>query len=298
MVIFKPLIQSLRPKHWTKNLLVFSAPLFSFDASINTWFSAIIALFVFCLISSAVYQINDLIDIDLDKKHPVKKFRPIASGRIKKKFVISSSIFLFFLSLVISINVNLQLFFIIGVYGVIQVLYCLRFKNEPILDIFCISSGFLLRSSAGGVAANLYISPWFYLTVGLLSLFLAIEKRKAELRTTNDTGEITRAVLTQYSLPLLLRFESIVASGSFLTYALWAAGPSLGGAPTSLMLITVPLVLIGIFRYQLLSDPSNKTKKYLTVENPVNILIYDKGIRVITILWVLVTFLIGLFTKL
>ena len=156
----------------------------------------------------------------------------------------------------------------------------------------------MLRSSAGGLAAKLYISPWFYLTVGLLSLFLAIEKRKAELRTINETGEITRFVLRKYSLPLLLRFENIVASGSFITYALWSAGPALGGAPTSLMLITVPIVLIGIFRYQLLSDPSINAKNDLNVENPVNILIYDKGMRTIILLWVFITFLIGLFTEL
>ena len=298
MFLSQPFIESLRPKHWTKNILVFSAPLFNFDATKQTWFLALLSLIIFCLISSSIYQINDLIDINSDRKHPVKKFRPIASGKIKRKYVFLSSIILFVLSLFLAFILNFQLFFIVTIYGVIQILYCLKFKNEPIIDIFCISSGFLLRSSAGGLAAKLYISPWFYLTVGLLSLFLAIEKRKAELRTINETGEITRVVLRKYSLPLLLRFENIVASGSFITYALWSAGPALGGAPTSLMLITVPIVLIGIFRYQLLSDPSINAKNDLNVENPVNILIYDKWMRTIILLWVFITFLIGLFTEL
>ena len=296
MLFFKPFIESLRPKHWTKNLLVFSAPLFNFEATMQMWFLALLALIIFCLMSSSIYQINDLIDINSDKKHPIKKFRPIAAGKIKRKYAFLSSLILFILSLLIALNLNFQLFLIVGIYGVIQILYCLKFKNDPIIDIFCISSGFLLRSSAGGVAANLYISPWFYLTVGLLSLFLAIEKRKAELRSINVTGEITRAVLKKYSLPLLLRFENIVASGSFITYALWSAGPALGGAPNSLMLITVPIVLIGIFRYQLLSEKSNSSRNVLNVENPVNILIHDVGMRSIMLLWVLVTFLIGLFT--
>ena len=298
MFVLKPYIQSLRPSHWTKNLLVFSAPLFNFNFNQEIWFPALIALLSFCSISSCIYQINDLVDIESDKKHPKKKYRSIASGQVKKKTIFFSISILFALSLIISNLINTQLLIIIIIYGVIQILYCVKFKNQPIVDLFCIASGFLLRSSAGALASNLYISPWFYLTVGLLALFLAIEKRKAEILLVIKTGKTTRDVLNFYSLPLLLRFENIVATGSFLTYALWASGPKLGGAPTSLMLITVPLVLIGIFRYQLISDPELNLNSDLSVENPVNILLSDKAISFIVTLWVLTTLVIGLFTSL
>ena len=115
------------------------------------------------------------------------------------------------------------------------------------------------------MAADIPLSPWFLLTVGLLALFLAIEKRKAELRSAQNRGVVTRAVLERYSLPLLLRLESTVATSAFMCYSLWAAGPALRGATTSWMLLTVPFVLVGIFRYQLLSDP-DETNRRLAVD--------------------------------
>ena len=165
----------------------------------------------------------------------------------------------------------------------------------------CISSGFLLRAIAGGVSSDLIISPWFLLSVGLLALFLALEKRKAELRNLGDNHGTTRKVLKRYSLPLLLRLESLVATSSFVTYSLWAAGPALQGAKTSWMLFTVPFVLIGIFQYQLLSDPDEANRRsknafIQTAENPEEILLQDKGIRITVIGWLFSTIFIGLIT--
>ena len=139
-----------RPKHFIKNILVFSAPFFSFKYDLNTWIYTILAAFIVC-------------------------------------------------SFVFSYLLNPFLFLIISVYFLIQVLYCLVLKKEPILDIFCISSGFLLRAISGGIANNLNISPWFILSVTLLALFIAIEKMKAELRAYKETGILTRKVLKRYS---------------------------------------------------------------------------------------------------
>jgi 4-hydroxybenzoate polyprenyltransferase len=191
---------------------------------------------------------------------------------------------------------------VVLLYGLIQVGYCLQLKRMPLLDLFCIASGFLLRAIAGAVAALLPPSPWFLLTVGLLALFLAIEKRKAELRVAQDRGVITRKVLERYSLPLLLRLESTVATSAFISYALWAAGPALRGAPTSWMLLTVPFVLVGIFRYQLLSDPEEAERRQQwaperSSEKPEEILLGDRGIKLTLVGWLMTTAVIGLLSR-
>ena len=140
------------------------------------------------------------------------------------------------------------------------------------------------------------------LTVGLLALFLAVEKRKAELRTALDRGVITRKVLLRYSLPLLQRLESIVASSSFMAYALWSAGPALNGAETSWMLLSIPFVLAGIFRYQLLSDPEESERRFQdspdkTTEKPEEILLNDRGIQLTLIGWLITTTSVNLLDR-
>ena len=245
-------ISACRIRQWSKNLLVFGAPLFSFRfGDLSIWKLSIAAFLSFCLISSAIYILNDIIDIESDRKHPRKRNRPIAAGSLTIKRATFIAILLAMSSFLLAKQINISLIVIIVLYVLIQLAYSLRLKKEPLLDIFCIATGFLLRASAGGMSAELYISPWFLLTVWLLSLFLAIEKRKAELRVVEEQGVITRKVLTRYSFPLLLRLESLVSTSAFMSYALWSAGPALNGASTSWMLLTVPFVLAGIFRYQL-----------------------------------------------
>ncbi len=288
-----------RPKQWPKNLLVFAVPLFSFVFDLRIWGQSFLTFICFCLISSSIYLINDCIDINSDRSHPFKKFRPIASGKLKIKSAIYFSILLSLLSLVLALNINLSLFLIIISYTIIQLFYCLKLKNLPILDLFCITFGFLLRAIAGGIATNLFISSWFILTVGLLSLFLAVEKRKAELRVCLEKGVITREVLKRYSLPLLLRLESLSSTSSFIMYSLWAAGPVLKGASNSAMLITVPFVLIGIFRYQLLSDPEESIRRKEAYpkknsERPEEILLGDNGIKLTLLAWLITVLIIGL----
>ena len=294
------LIEASRPKHWIKNLLVFLAPLLTFQFAYEVWFAAFISFLVFNLAASSVYLLNDIIDYRSDRAHPKKKFRPIASDKLKRSTALIISFFLLLIAFFISYKLNTFLFLIIVLYIFIQIIYCVKLKKEPLLDIFCIAAGFLLRSISGGVASSLFISPWFILSVGLLALFLALEKSKAELRQYEYSGINTRKVLDKYSMPLLLRLESIVSTGSFITYSLWASGPTLKGASTSWMLLTVPFVLMGIFRYQYLSDPSIRKKQInqdlnVDCENPVNIFFYDKGMLTIVSFWLITAFIISAF---
>ena len=297
-----PLVAACRPRQWTKNLLVFAAPLFAFRFEADVWLQAGGALVAFCLISSAIYLLNDCLDVAADRAHPSKQNRPIAAGLVSVPAALTTAAALAVVSLSFAAWVAPALAGVVLLYGLIQVGYCLQFKRMPLLDLFCIASGFLLRAIAGAVAASLPLSPWFLLTVGLLALFLAIEKRKAELRVAQDRGVITRKVLERYSLPLLLRLESLVATSAFLSYALWAAGPALNGAPTSWMLLTVPFVLVGIFRYQLLSDPEEAERRRAldperSSEKPEEILLGDPGIKLILVAWLVTTAVIGLLSR-
>ena len=297
-----PLLAACRPRQWTKNLLVFAAPLFAFRFEADVWLPAGGALVAFCLISSAIYLLNDCLDVAADRAHPSKRNRPIAAGLVSVPAALTTAAALAVVSLGFATWVAPALAGVVLLYGLIQVGYCLQFKRMPLLDLFCIASGFLLRAIAGAVAAMLPPSPWFLLTVGLLALFLAIEKRKAELRVAQDRGVITRKVLERYSLPLLLRLESLVATSAFISYALWAAGPALRGAPTSWMLLTVPFVLVGIFRYQLLSDPEEAERRQQSAperssEKPEKILLGDLGIKLTLAGWLVTTAVIGLLSR-
>jgi 4-hydroxybenzoate polyprenyltransferase len=294
-----PLLAACRPRQWTKNLLVFAGPLFAFQLQPPMWLGAVVAFVAFCLISSAIYLLNDVLDVEADRAHPSKRHRPIAAGLIGVPLALATAAVLAVLSLGLGATVAPGLAGVLLLYGLIQVGYCLQFKRAPLLDLFSIAAGFLLRAVAGVVAAGLGFSPWFLLTVGLLALFLAVEKRKAELRLCLDRGVITRKVLERYSLPLLQRLENIVSTSAFMSYALWAAGPALNGASTSWMLLSVPFVLVGIFRYQLLSDPEEAERRAAlyperSSEKPEEILLGDRGVRLTLLAWLLTVAGVGI----
>ncbi len=298
IVIVKFIFLACRPRQWTKNLLVFAAPIFNFQLNAYIWINSILTLIAFCCAASSIYLINDCIDIREDKNHPRKSKRPIASGKVKPITAIIFAIILIVTSLLIAFSIKKLLALILIAYLIIQFAYCLKLKQKPLLDIFAISSGFLLRASSGMVACDLSNSPWFLLSVGLLALFLTIEKRKAELIITSKTKNLTRSVLKRYSIPLLLRLESLVSTSCFLTYSLWAFGPKFQGAKSQWMMLTIPFVLAGIFRYQLISDPvefARKKRKNIdySAETPEEVLLQDNGIRLIILFWFITLILIG-----
>ena len=296
MNIIKSLFLASRPNQWTKNLLVFLAPLFAFSFETPTLLTAIKAFIAFCLISSSIYLINDSIDKDKDKEHPTKKFRAIASGLVSIKSAFMLSLVYFSLSFIIGFSINIFFGFILVLYFLVQILYCFKLKQIPIIEFFCIASGFILRSVAGGVAANIFISSWFLLSVGMLSLFLAVEKRKAEIVNLRNSKLNTRKVLKSYSLTLINKFEAVLTSSTIMTYSLWAYGPSIGGSKSPFMIITIPLVMLGIFRYQMLSEIKQNRilkKSNINLETPEKIIFTDKPIQIIVLSWLLIIIYIG-----
>lgn len=238
----------MRPKQWIKNLLVLAAPLAAgeLDDSRILAVTAVAAL-AFCLGSSAVYLVNDSVDVRSDRLHPQKRYRPIAAGELSVRTALIAAAVLATCALVIATVANGMLGVVLGVYLLLQVAYVGGLKHQPVLDIAVVASGFLLRAVAGGVAADLPISQWFLLVAAFGSLFIVAGKRYSELRTVGaDAG--TRASLVRYTQSYLRFIWSVCASVTIMAYSLWAfREPEIGGVAWHALSIG-PFVL-GLMRY-------------------------------------------------
>jgi len=293
-----PYITALRPRQWTKNLIVFAAPLFAFSVSWQSFLASLLALALFCCASSGFYLLNDIADVESDRQHPIKRKRPIAAGLVTIWVAIVMAVVLLGSALIFGWLLTPTLGAILVCYVILQLAYNLWLKHAPILDIVALATGFILRAYAGAAATGIPVSPWFVLCTAMLALFLGVEKRKAELRS-KIRGSKPRSVLKHYSLPLLTRMESTVTTGTVMSYALWSSGPYVGGASTSWMLLTLPFVLYGIFRYQLLSDlrgtssrrDANPEKRGAT-EQPEEVLLKDLPILGTVVGWILTSLVI------
>lgn len=285
---FMPWLTALRPRQWTKNLIVFAAPLFGFSLSLKTFLASLVTFSLFCCLSSSFYLFNDLADVESDRQHPVKCKRPIAAGLLPIPIARSLALFLLTVALIGGFSVNLGLGATLVGYAILQVNYNLWLKQTVLLDIIAIATGFILRAYAGGFATHITLSTWFVLCTAMLALFLGIEKRKAELHLLETQNRTTRLVLKSYSLSLLNRMEGIITPGIVMSYALWSTGPAMQGASTPWMLLTLPFVLYGIFRYQLLSElPQNPhTTSVVSSERPEEILLTDLPILYTLIGWI------------
>jgi decaprenyl-phosphate phosphoribosyltransferase len=293
-------LKALRPRQWTKNLIVFAAPLFAFTINLQSLLGSLLAFALFCGASSSFYLINDIVDVEADRQHPVKSQRPIASGLVSIPVAAGMAVFLLVGVLIISWLRTPKLGASITAYALLQVVYNLKLKRSVILDIGAIATGFVLRAFGGAAATDVTLSSWFLLCTAMLALFLGIEKRKAELRLTQLKGIKPRSVLKRYSLTMLNRMESVVTSCTVVSYALWSSGPYMRGASTSWMLLTLPFVLYGIFRYQLLSDPQeislinsdSNIEQGVSSERPEEVLLKDVPILLTVIGWVFTCFTI------
>ena len=291
-----PYIRALRPRQWTKNLVIFAAPLFSLGLDWVNYANSLVAFILFCCISSSFYLANDIIDVESDRLHPTKCNRPIAANLVSIPSATILSISLLIIAIGLGWLKSTYLGITITSYMLLQIAYNLKLKKLVFLDIGAIATGFILRACAGAAATGIVLSSWFLLCTAMLALFLGIEKRKAEL--ISSRGSKTRAVLKKYSLPLLNRMESVVTTCTIMCYALWSAGPKLNGASTPWMLLSLPFVIYGVFRYQLISEISNAPKSDNILshaensERPDEVLLKDFPIQVTIIGWVIVCFIV------
>lgn len=276
-------ITLLRPKQWTKNLLLFAGLLFSVNLfQTNLLYNSLLAFVCFCLLSSGVYIINDIVDMAEDRMHPRKRHRPLAAGRIAVRQAAMLLIIILIVSLYLAWRVSTPLLICGTAFFLLCLAYSLWLKRVVILDVFAIALGFLLRAVAGGVAIGVHISPWFLICTLLLSLFLALTKRRQESINLENNGIGHRQVLEHYPLQYLDQLISIVTAATILAYSLYTFTAN----HSPFFMLTIPFVIYGIFRYLYL------VHKEQLGESPEDILLGDKPLLINIFLWVLLSIVI------
>ncbi len=217
------LLRACRPRQWTKNLLVLVAPAAAgVITQPRSLLAAGVAVLTFALASAGIYLVNDVVDVEADRRHPSKRRRPVAAGELSTRAAVLTGVALLALALTVAAAQSWQLLLVIAVYEAIQLAYCLGWKNQPVIELMCVASGFLLRAIAGGVAVHVDLSQWFLTAAGFGALFVAAGKRYAESVRFNKTGAAVRPVLAVYTDTYLRFVWTMSAAVLLLTYALWA----------------------------------------------------------------------------
>jgi 4-hydroxybenzoate polyprenyltransferase len=248
--MLKTLIKAMRPRQWTKNGFVFFALIFDKQLfSLQPFLRTLEGFFLFCLISSAVYLLNDIADIEADRQHPEKKHRPLASGELSIGVAQGAAFILALTSLSLGYLLEPVFAGMIALYFIINQLYSRWLKHVPILDVLIISSGFVLRVAAGVALITVErFSPWLYMLTILFSLYIALGKRRAEMDLLAQEASAHRKVLDGYTIPLLDQYITIVSGMTIVAYSLYTfSAPNL--PENHSMMLTIPFVVYGIFRY-------------------------------------------------
>lgn len=274
------LIKTMRPRQWTKNIflfaaLVFDKQLFNADSFLRT----LAGFALFCLISSSVYIFNDLADVAADRQHPEKKNRPIASGKLPVSAAWIAGIVLVTVTFALAYFLAPGFEFVVVLYFLINMAYSKWLKHIPIVDVLIIASGFVLRVHAGVTLIDVErFSPWLYVVMTLLSLFLGFGKRRAEIALLTQGAGSHRKVLDGYTLPLLDQYIMIVSATTIVAYSLYTfSAPNV--PENHSMMLTIPFVVYTIFRYLYLIQVKN------TGGAPEEILLTDRPFQIAMILW-------------
>jgi 4-hydroxybenzoate polyprenyltransferase len=285
------LLKTMRIKQWPKNGLIFAALIFDRQLLVPAAFlHAVGGFFLFCLLSSAVYIINDVLDVDADRNHPTKRQRPIPSGELPLSFARQAVavILLVVLPLAYLLSVDFAIFVLS--YFLLSLAYSVKIKEIPILDVFALASFYVLRVAAGVVLIDVArFSPWLYVFTTFLSLFLGIGKRRAEMKLLAESANTHRKVLQGYSIPLLDQMIMIVVTVTIVTYSLYTfSAPNL--PVNHAMMLTIPFVIYGVFRYLYLIQIENSggaPEDILFTDHPLQVSIFLWGLAVVIVLYLL-----------
>ena len=286
--LFLALLLSLRPKQWTKNLLLYAGLLFTLDQphTGQQLQRASLGFLLFSLLSGVVYLINDLADRESDRRHPKKSRRPIASGEVSPGLAITAAVVLGIVSLGASFALGVRFGAVALIYFLLTLSYTFRFKHIVLLDVLVLAGGFVLRAMAGAIVIGVSISSWLILCTLMLALFLGLSKRRAELISTRQAGTLgTRRILEEYSPEMLDQMIVIVTSACLMSYALYTINSPTAQSHHYLM-ATIPFVIYGIFRYLYLMH------RHSLGESPDAVLVEDRPMLVNILLWGLTTGLI------
>ncbi|MCR4437644.1 MAG: decaprenyl-phosphate phosphoribosyltransferase [bacterium] len=277
------LLVAIRPRQWTKNLLLFAGVMFSLNlGSAPLVMRACLAFAVFCLLSSSVYLVNDVIDAEQDRQHPLKRMRPVASGVLRPVFALSVAGMLAVVGIFGAVCLNAQFAALAVGYYVLMVIYSMWLKRVAPLDTLIIAIGFVLRAVAGAVVVDVAISQWLVVCTTFLALFVALCKRRHELTALGSVATAHRRALIAYSPVLLDQFIILAATSAVMSYTLYTLSPhTLAEFGTPNLVYTVPLVVFGIFRYLYLVHHENGGG------NPEVLLFADVPLLAAIILWAL-----------
>ena len=278
--MFKHLLKAMRLRQWTKNsfvffALIFDKQLFQVDAFLKT----LEGFFLFCLISSAVYLFNDIADIEADRQHPEKKNRPLASGKLPVGIATTAAVILAIVSISLGYLLTPIFALIVAIYFLVNLLYSNWLKHIPILDVLIVSSGFVLRVGAGVALITVErFSPWLYMITVLFSLYIGFGKRRAEMTLLSKGATSHRKVLDGYTIPLLDQYITIVSGMTIIAYSLYTfSAPNL--PDNNSMMLTIPFVVYGIFRYLQLIHTGHAAGA------PDEVALKDRPLQVTVLLW-------------
>jgi len=285
--MLKTLLETLRPRQWTKNFVIFAGLVFD-GQLFSTWptLRVTAAFIIFCMVSGLTYTINDLLDLKADRQHPQKCHRPIASGRLPVKQAITFAVILALVSLSLAFLLSWQLGVICVAYTLLMLAYSKWLKHLMIVDVMVIATGFLLRVMAGiSVIQVTNFSPWLFILTTLVALFIGFGKRLAELKLLEGSAGEFRKVLDGYTVPILNQYLVVILSSILITYMLYTfsahpQGPSYG------MMLTIPFVFYSIFRYMYLIQSSNAASA------PEEVLLKDRPLQAAILLWGLTVILV------
>ncbi|MDT7795906.1 MAG: decaprenyl-phosphate phosphoribosyltransferase [Mycobacterium sp.] len=275
-------IKAMRPRQWVKNVLVLAAPVAALGSDVRYDYREVavkvaIAFLAFSLAASAVYLVNDARDVEADRQHPTKRFRPIAAGVLPEWLAYCVAAVLGVASVAISFVATPNLAVVIGVYIAMQLAYCFGLKHEAVLDICIVTSAYLLRAIAGGVAASIPLSQWFLLVMAFASLFMVAGKRYAELQLSERTGAKIRKSLESYTGTYLRFVWTLSATAMVVCYSLWAFERD--GANASWYAITIVPITIAMLRYAVDVDGG-------LAGEPEEIALKDRVLQLLFLAWI------------
>jgi 4-hydroxybenzoate polyprenyltransferase len=269
-------VVALRPRQWTKNLLLFAGIVFAAELGDPTkWLQASTAFVAYCAASSAAYLLNDVRDVESDRAHPVKRLRPIARGELAARGALVLAVALLVLAVALTAALGPVSLAFLAAFAALQAAYTLALKHVVLLDVLAIGGLFVLRAAAGAAAVDVRISPWLLLCTALLALFLALGKRRAELVLVGDESTPTRPALEGYTLALVDQLLAVVAAATVIAYSLY----TFTARDSSALMVTIPFVLFGVFRYLLLLHRGSAG------EEPETVLVRDVPILVCVAAW-------------
>ena len=280
--LFVGVVKAVRPRQWVKNVLVLAAPLAALGGDAHYDYAdvgrkALIAFVVFCLAASTVYLVNDARDVEADRAHPTKRFRPIAAGVVPEWLAYSLAVLLGAASLAGSWWLTPNLALVMAIYLAMQLAYCFGLKHQAVIDISIVSSAYLLRAIAGGVAAEIPLSQWFLLVMAFGSLFMVAGKRYAELRLAQSTGAKIRKSLESYTGTYLRFVWTVSATAMVVCYGLFAFERDHGAG--SWYAVSIIPITIGILRYAIDVDGG-------MAGEPEDILRHDRVLQLLALSWI------------